>query len=144
MLVLLVLVGWIIPADLLTVVARRCRRTFRTRRTVPVQCLCTMERLRRIGPGAMVAIVATLGAVALGACGGTGDSSGAARQQLTVSAAASLKRAFTAYGDDFATASARFSFAGSDELAAQIEQGVRPDVYAAANTKLPDELYAKG
>ena len=38
----------------------------------------------------------------------------------------------------------RFSFAGSDELAAQIEQGVKPDVYAAANTKLPDELYSKG
>ncbi len=29
-------------------------------------------------------------------------------------------------------------------LAAQIEQGVKPDVFAAANTKLPDALYAKG
>ena len=38
----------------------------------------------------------------------------------------------------------RFSFAGSDELAAQIRQGVKPDVFASANTKLPDELYAKG
>jgi molybdate transport system substrate-binding protein len=61
-----------------------------------------------------------------------------------VSAAASLKDAFTAYGKDFPQATARYSFAGSDELAAQIEQGVKPDVYAAANTKLPEELYSKG
>ena len=37
-----------------------------------------------------------------------------------------------------------YSFAGSDELAAQIKAGARPDVYAAANTKLPDELYSDG
>ena len=36
------------------------------------------------------------------------------------------------------------SFAGSDELAAQIRQGGKPDVFAAANTKLPDELHAEG
>ena len=38
----------------------------------------------------------------------------------------------------------RSSFAGSDELAAQIRQGVKPDVFASANTKLPDQLYAEG
>jgi molybdate transport system substrate-binding protein len=38
----------------------------------------------------------------------------------------------------------RLSFAGSDELAAQIRQGVKPDVYAAANTRLPDELNEEG
>jgi molybdate transport system substrate-binding protein len=38
----------------------------------------------------------------------------------------------------------RTSFAGSDELAAQIRQGVKPDVFASANTKLPDELYKEG
>ena len=38
----------------------------------------------------------------------------------------------------------RASFAGSDELAAQIRQGVKPDVFASANTKLPDELYEEG
>ena len=69
---------------------------------------------------------------------------GSDKPTLTVSAASSLKKAFTAYGDKFSDAKARFSFAGSDELAAQIQQGVKPDVYAAANTKLPDELYDKG
>ena len=61
-----------------------------------------------------------------------------------MSAAASLKTAFTEYGRQFSDASVKFSFAGSDELAAQIEQGVKPDVYAAANTTLPDELHEKG
>jgi len=69
----------------------------------------------------------------LAGCGGRSE-------QLTVSAAASLKSAFTAYGFE----GMRASFAGSDELGAQIRQGVRPDVFAAANTKLPDELYAAG
>ena len=35
-------------------------------------------------------------------------------------------------------ADVQLPFAGSDELAAQIRQGVKPDVFAAANTKLPD------
>src|SRR5204863_5342614 len=35
----------------------------------------------------------------------------------------------------------RYSFAGSDQLAAQIRSGARPDVYAAANTDLPEGLY---
>jgi len=74
--------------------------------------------------------------LALAGCGGT--------PELTVSAAASLNTAFTRYGEQFSAASARFSFAGSDELAAQIRQGVKPDVFAAANTKLPDELFAEG
>src|SRR3954451_4209139 len=91
--------------------------------------------------------VAMLAAIALGAaaCGGDdGSSGGGGTPPLTVSAAASLKTAFTEYGKQFQDADAQFSFAGSDELAAQIEQGVKPDVYAAANTELPDDLYSKG
>ncbi len=84
----------------------------------------------------------------MAACGDDDDApsggGGGDKPQLTVSAAASLKTAFTEYGKQFPDADARFSFAGSDELAAQIEQGVKPDVYAAANTKLPDALYDKG
>jgi molybdate transport system substrate-binding protein len=77
---------------------------------------------------------ATLAALSLlvSGCGG-GDA------PLTVSAAASLKKAFTAYDPQ-----ARYSFAGSDELAAQIQKGAKPDVFASANTKLPDELYKAG
>lgn len=79
--------------------------------------------------------------VALGvsACGG-----GAVKPTLVVSAAASLQKAFSRYGGQFSSARARFSFAGSDALAAQIEQGVHPDVFASANTKLPEMLYRKG
>ncbi len=73
---------------------------------------------------------------------GCGDDDGS--PTLRVSAAASLKNAFTGYGSEFEDADASFSFAGSDELAAQIRKGGRPDVFAAANTKLPDQLYKEG
>ena len=75
-------------------------------------------------------------AAALAGCGGDGD-------RLVVSAASSLKSAFTAYADDF-DADVALQFAGSDELAAQIERGVRPDVFAAANATLPQQLYERG
>jgi len=86
---------------------------------------------------------AALAALALAGCGSS-SSDTASKPNLTVSAAASLKAAFTAYAQQFAAANVRYSFAGSDVLAAQIEQGVKPDVFASANTKLPDMLYAKG
>jgi molybdate transport system substrate-binding protein len=72
---------------------------------------------------------------------GCGSSSG---PTLTVSAASSLTQAFTRYAASFPGARVRASFAGSDLLAAQIEEGLRPDVFAAANTKLPDVLYHAG
>jgi molybdate transport system substrate-binding protein len=73
----------------------------------------------------------------LATCGGGSD-----KPPLTVSAATSLKTALTEYGRDFGDV--RASFAGSDELAAQIRQGVKPDVFASANTTLPDVLYKEG
>ncbi|MGE5858502.1 MAG: molybdate ABC transporter substrate-binding protein [Solirubrobacterales bacterium] len=75
---------------------------------------------------------------AITGCGG-GDSS----NQVVVSAASSLDTAFNGYVDA-AGIDAKMSFAGSDQLAAQISQGVKPDVYAAANTTLPDQLYREG
>jgi len=76
---------------------------------------------------------------------GCGSSAGADDQpQLVVSAAASLTDALTSCSKDFDGADVKLSFAGSDELAAQIRQGVKPDVYAAANTKLPDQLADEG
>ena len=56
-----------------------------------------------------------------------------------------MTEALEACAPDFGEpdADVKLPFAGSDELAAQIRQGVEADVYAAANTKLPDELYAE-
>lgn len=86
-----------------------------------------------------------LAVVALGGCGGSGGAQGGgARPQLLVSAAASLSDAFTAYGSAFHAARVRLFFGGSDALAAQIRAGVRPDVFAAANTALPAQLHAAG
>jgi molybdate transport system substrate-binding protein len=64
--------------------------------------------------------------------------------RLVVSAAASMTEALEACAPEFGeaeNADVRLSFAGSDELAAQIRQGARVDAYAAANTTLPEELY---
>jgi molybdate transport system substrate-binding protein len=77
--------------------------------------------------------------VALVGCGDDDDSAGG-DSQLIVSAASSLTKALTDCSGD----NVKLSFGGSDELAAQIRQGVKPDVYAAANTKLPDELNQDG
>ena len=89
----------------------------------------------RVG-GVLVALVLASGAIA--GCGGSsGDT------ELKVSAAASLTSAYLAYAKTLKNLDVHYSFAGSDALAAQIEQGVRPDVFASANTKLPAALYAK-
>jgi molybdate transport system substrate-binding protein len=69
---------------------------------------------------------------------------GGEEPRLVVSAASSMSEALNSCGPDFDAADVRLSFGGSDELAAQIRQGVKPDVYAAANTKLPDELNKEG
>ena len=82
----------------------------------------------------------------LGGCGGSDDStgSGGGGGKLVVSAASSLDDAFTAYAKSFPGDDIKQSFAGSDTLAAQIEQGARPDVYAAADTEYPQRLYQRG
>jgi molybdate transport system substrate-binding protein len=94
---------------------------------------------RTMSPRRLLGAILAVGVLTVSGCGGGGD-----RPALIVSAAASLKQAFTRYGQQFAPAAVRFSFAGSDELAAQIEQGVAPDVFASANTTLPNLLYRKG
>jgi molybdate transport system substrate-binding protein len=91
--------------------------------------------------GAPVASAVAALALAAG-CGGDASGSGDDRQ-LTVSAAASLSDAFPEYGGTI-EGEERFSFAGSDELAAQIRQGAAPDVFASANTTYPDELFDEG
>ena len=63
----------------------------------------------------------------------------AATQPLTVYAASSLTNAFPALAPG-----ETYSFGGSNDLAAQIEQGAPADVFASANTKLPTQLHAAG
>jgi molybdate transport system substrate-binding protein len=63
----------------------------------------------------------------------------AAAPTLNVFAAASLTAAFPQIDR-----SEHYSFAGSDTLAAQIRQGAPADVFASANTSLPDGLYSAG
>jgi molybdate transport system substrate-binding protein len=78
-------------------------------------------------------------------CGSDDDGPAAQEQpRLVVSAAASLSDALTGCSKEFEDADVKLSFAGSDELAAQIRHGVKPDVYAAANTRLPEELDQEG
>ncbi len=76
--------------------------------------------------------------------GDDGGGSGSSNPRLVVSAASSMTEALTDCAKGYPGATVRLSFAGSDELAAQIRQGVKPDVYAAANTELPGALNDEG
>jgi molybdate transport system substrate-binding protein len=67
-------------------------------------------------------------------CGGPG-----ADRPLTIFAASSLADVIEPLAPG-----ARFNFAGSDELATQIREGARADVFASASTRYPDELHAEG
>ena len=89
--------------------------------------------------------LALLGLCALVAgCADDAGGAGGGTPRLVVSAAASMKDALGACAPRFSGADVKLSFAGSDELAAQIRQGLKPDVFASANTKLPDALHAEG
>jgi molybdate transport system substrate-binding protein len=92
---------------------------------------------------ALAVAVVVMGA--LSGCGSNGgNSTGSSKAQtLTVFAASSLTGAFTAIGKDFERAhpgvTVRFSFAGSSDLEAQIEQGAPADVFASADTANMDK-----
>ena len=78
-----------------------------------------------------LAVAALLGAVVV-----SGAAAQSATDRATVYAAASLTDAFPKIAPN-----ARFSFAGSNALAAQIRQGAPADVFASANMKIPFGLY---
>jgi molybdate transport system substrate-binding protein len=102
----------------------------------------------------LLALAATVLAVAIVAgCGGgsssssTGGGSGGGSSgggTLIVLGASSLTEAVTKYGEGFEGATVKASFAGSDELAAQIQQGAKADVFASADTEYPEELFKEG
>jgi molybdate transport system substrate-binding protein len=91
----------------------------------------------RHAPPSSIASIA-VAALAIAGCGSS------SRPTLVVSAAASLQAAFTDYAHHFGAAELRQSFAASDQLAAQIRQGARPDVFASADTALPGQLHRAG
>jgi molybdate transport system substrate-binding protein len=68
--------------------------------------------------------------------------------EITVYAAASLKKTFTEIGAQVQAAhpgvSVRFSFAGSSDLAAQLQQGAPADVFASADTPNMDKVAEAG
>lgn len=95
---------------------------------------------RRLATLAAAAVVAV-------ACGGSspGSTSGSSAK-ATVFAASSLTDVFTAVGSSYETSthgSVTFSFAGSQQLVAQIQSGAPADVIATADTKNMDKVASK-
>jgi molybdate transport system substrate-binding protein len=93
---------------------------------------------------------AVLAAALVAGCGGGGDGTSRGDDAaegggtLIVLGASSLTEAVTMYGEAFEGADVKPSFAGSDELAAQIQQGAKADVFASADTDYPAELFKEG
>ncbi|WP_280254835.1 molybdate ABC transporter substrate-binding protein [Nocardia wallacei] len=95
----------------------------------------------RDGVGVLGAAALT---VALAGCG----SSDSGATTVTVFAAASLNKVFTELGTEFEAthpdAKVTFSFAGSSDLAAQLDQGAPADVFASADTANMDKAVRSG
>jgi molybdate transport system substrate-binding protein len=90
-------------------------------------------RIRRL------ALLGAVVAVAAAVAGTTFAMRSSSPPRLTVFAAASLTDVFPRIDGR-----ERYSFAGSNALAAQIQQGLPADVFASANVALPDRLYSAG
>ena len=86
----------------------------------------------RIRPAVLALAVAALAAA-------SAPVSAAPTAQITVYAAASLTDVFPQIDKG-----PRYSFGGSNTLAAQIRQGAPADVFASANMTLPNGLYSSG
>jgi molybdate transport system substrate-binding protein len=93
--------------------------------------------------GRLVGVLVVAGLVLAG-CGSSGDDSTAGDGSLVVLGASSLTEAVGEYAESFAGADVKTSFAGSDQLAAQIRQGAGADVFLSADTDYPAELFKEG
>jgi molybdate transport system substrate-binding protein len=96
--------------------------------------------MRLVRPLTVVAAALVLGAA--------GAPQGQGRAVLTVFAAASLTDAFEEIGSRYRTlhpgTGLRFNFAGSHQLAAQLELGARADVFASADRRWMDRVAGLG
>jgi len=97
------------------------------------------RRSRRLAVLSLVTLLSVLSLQAGQAASATQRSHAAASTQLTIYAAASLTNVFPAIDPN-----EKYSFAGSNALAAQITQGAPADVFASANMTLPTGLNQKG
>jgi len=84
-----------------------------------------------------IALILAAGSIAA-ACGGSSESSGnGSATELSVFAAGSLRDAFVEIGRAYQEGNpgvvVRFNFLGSSDLATQIEEGARADVFASAD-----------
>jgi molybdate transport system substrate-binding protein len=102
-----------------------------------IRCLCTLA--------AAVLVLSTTAcgsdagdATGSGSSGRSSSSRAALSGEITVFAAASLKKTFTQIGTQFQEANpgatVTFNFAGSSDLVAQLQQGAPADVFASADT----------
>src|SRR5690349_23033604 len=66
------------------------------------------------------------------------------RPPLTVSAASSMRAALTRCARDFSPGRLRLRFGTSEQLAARLRSGARPDVLAAADAAVPAALARQG
>jgi molybdate transport system substrate-binding protein len=98
-----------------------------------------MRRSRSLALTAVVSVLALLALLAGRASSATVHTHTAARAQITVYAAASLTNVFPAIDPN-----EKYSFGGSNTLAAQITQGAPAGVFASANMKLPLQLNTSG
>jgi len=96
-------------------------------------------RNRRLAFSTVVFFLCLLALLAGPASSGTRRVGSAARTQITVYAAASLTNVFPAIDKN-----EKYSFGGSNALAAQIRQGAPADVFASANMTLPKGLFQDG
>jgi molybdate transport system substrate-binding protein len=88
---------------------------------------------------ARIALILVAVAVLAASCAGDDEDGGGELEGLTVFAAASLTEVLEELAPE-----ATFSFAGSNELAAQIREGAPADVFASASPRYPGELQAEG
>lgn len=106
--------------------------------------------VKRLGRFVVFIVLAVAVGLIAGGCGSSSSGSGTSSSpvKLTVFAAASLNKVFPQIAADFEKAhpgvTFTYSFAGTDTLTTQIEQGAPADIFAGASTKYGTELAGKG